>query len=273
MSLLIQVQGADFSALGLPQLQQTLYGFPTHGLKGLYLLEEGMADTVFNGPFIDSSGNGNHAKVRETWTAPIKRTSGIETNSEHGMILETPIPANTSFSWVMVARHTLPIVESAGHYPTFAGASDGLANNMLDAQLHSVGLYVNSDLSKPMTNNSVDAWGVYSLMGNLSRQHLIGTKTSKVSVVGVSFNADTGVLQLRDMSGLVGRYTNTALAQGVNSLSGNVVFGCWKHGSVKPINGESHLFAHYDRAMGDEDLIKAMQAAKARVEARGVVVG
>lgn len=270
MSLLIQVRGADFSALGLPKLQQTLFGFPAAGLKGLYLLEDGVENTVFSGPFTDSSGNGNHAKVRNTWTAPLKRASGITTNSEHGMIIETPIPANTSFSWVIVARHTLPVESKTGLYPTFAGSTDGLSADMTSGMPNLKGAVINVDLAGG--SNFFNTWGVFSNEGALSRKGVVGTDASVVSVFGVTFDSISGDLIMMDISGARTDFNDEVVAAAIRGLAGNIVFGCWKHGNVYPISGENHLFAHYDRVLPETDLVKAMHAAKSRVESRGVAV-
>ncbi|EHH2499165.1 MULTISPECIES: hypothetical protein [Vibrio harveyi group] len=272
MSLLIKVRGADFSKLGLPVLEQTIFGFPAENLKGLYLLEDGTQDTVFNGPFIDSSGNGNHAKVRDTWTAPLKRKSGIATNSEHGMVIETPIPSNTSFTWIFVGRHTLPIEQQPGKYPSFVGQTDALASDMTGSSPNTNGLLINSDLDKTPSNTSFDAFGAYSGKGTMSRRHIVGSKSSIVTVIGMTFNVETGEMHIRDLNGRSASATDSVVAAAIRAFIGNVTFGCWKHGAFTPMSGEAHLFAHYDQVLGDAGLLKAMQAAKSRVESRGISV-
>lgn len=274
MSLLIKVRGANFSALNLPKLEQTVLGFPADNLKGLYLLEDGTKDTVYDGAFVDSSGNGNHAFVRNTWTPPLKRASGIETNSENGMIIETPIPGNTSFSWVMVGKHNMeinPVETPTWRFPTFAGQTDDLSYNMESDSKNEKGLFINTDLQHT-TVSSRSNWGTYSGISTMSRVLIPETEAEHLSVFGVTFNVTTGTVTLFDSSGRETSRTDALVGATMKTLTGNVAFGCWKHKSGVPVAGEMHLFAHYDRPLSRESMMKAMQAAKERVESRGVLV-
>lgn len=271
MSLVMKVAGADFSQSGLPKLKQTILGFPSLGLAGLYLFEDGTVDTAHTGVFIDSSGRKNDASLFSDFSAPVNRSYGLEVTNSAGLILNTGIPQTGDFTILACVNLTMDTVSAEG-YPTYTGDT----GNKIPATKASTGsnsprLALNVDLSGGGHSN-----GMYSAGGTLLGGDVRVTipysrgGSEQPAIMALKVSGDSA--ELRTLSGFEYSAQDADIPAGYAALDEEVVVGLWKHSTTSPLSGRLYGFAVYDRPLSDVEVAEAMAAMNARVAARGVVV-
>lgn len=267
MSLIIKLKNTTFGNLGLPTLVQTILGFPANGLQGLYLLEEGAVDVAHSGIFLDSSGKGNHASRRGDWPAPTRRSYGMEAASPDGCCIETPVVMTPSLTWVFAGRYTNPASSSA--FPTFVGPSGGIGTSRTATNGNGVNFTINTDTA------ALD-WGSYrapAWAGDANLRYRVSGNNNDAlepSVAAVTFDNVAGTYLMKELGGMRDSRSGFAgeMAEHASSTS-KVCFGVWRQGAGNA-SAEIYLAVCYNRALTEAELDLAMEAARARVAARGV---
>jgi hypothetical protein len=273
VSVIIRLKNTTFANTGLPRLIQTVYGFPADGLEGLYLMEDGEVGVAHAGMFADASGKGNHAARRGDWPAPLRRDYGFEAASPNGLAIETPVPMTPSMTWIFAGRRAAGLVDG---YPLFFAPSTCVGATAAGANTIPVDRepILNAMIVAPNNNN----WGIFTNTfwfgaGN-NRVHLPNASdpADVPSVIGMSFDNDSGVLVFKSLHS---RLSYAGLAGKTDEWKTNqakVVFGWCRYGSTSnQAGGEVMLAACYSRGLSEAELDAAMEAARARVAARGVV--
>ncbi len=279
MSLQLIIKGASFSGSGLPQVVQTVQGFPLAGLAGLYLLQEGTAGSAYVGTFADASGNGKTATLRGDWSAPTRRTLGFESAAGgRGLCIQTPVLMTPSLTWIFVGRHRETTLTGNG-YPTYIGAASGISATQAGSNPDANDFVLNTDLTGAAANSwgifngnhSVNPWGAESA----SRYPIPATdgKADDMSVIGITFDNTAGTL-IAKTHHTGARLAMTGLAGERNEWIGNttdqICFGAWSRLLSGTASCDVSLCALYTQALTELQLDMAMAAAKTIAQARGV---
>lgn len=280
MSLIIKLKNTNFGATGLPVLERSVYGFPADGLSGLYLMEDGAVDAVYNGTFADSSGLDNHASRRGDWSAPTRKSYGMQTAAgNYGLCIETPIPMGPNVTAIFVGRHT-QVTTTGNGYPAVFGPASGILTTQAGNHPDNKDFCINIDLATGSGNDwaayngnfGTDPWGA---LGTRLRPTQTVGKAGTPSVVATTFDNDAGKFLIKTLDANA-RYEATGLigerSEWVGNTADKICFGIWRHANQGAISGEIMLAAFYSKALTEAQLDRAMEAARARVAARGVTI-
>lgn len=276
MGIVIRIKGADFSGSGLPKLKTLRAGFPTEGLQGLYLFEEGEAGAAHAGQFIDSSGKGNHAAIRANWLQPTKRSYGME-GAAGGIAIVLPFNFGQSFTCAMaVALPTEPEPASGARYPIILAAANDVGATPASA--------ANGASGNALINSQIAAgggfswdWGVTRTGGIIQGSTTLRTSVpgtvgaSKTpSVIGVHYDAATTQFVLRQGNNSA---IATPSAQALFPAAQSPVIGVMPYGGNQaPAAGAQLMLAAFYEGGSDAFLVEVMAAAREKVAARGVAV-
>lgn len=268
---------ADYSLSPLKKLiLLNAFGFPRVGLKALYLFDEiATLGVPFAGPFLDASGNGNHATIFPGRAGPIKRTYGIEITDQHGLILQTPVPMPDKHTIVAAMRSTMNTASVDGYPTLFGDAGMGIPGDKTLAHSTTSGPSGGRVIPTMELAGSADRYGLYSSLnvfagaGRLNLDQDAYGKASDRQVWAFSFDNDIGKTVFATRSGGSIGGTYPALAGAVTGDDINIVLGIWPNGASRPATGEIRCFAVYDDYLSDEARRNAIDAAAAFAGANG----
>ncbi len=105
--LQIVIPGADFSGSGIPRNIRYIPGteIPAAGALGLWALDEGSPDSLYDGDFANRVPGSGPARVLSGWSPPRRRSFGMEVESPNGTLIDTGISAKRSqFTQALVYR-------------------------------------------------------------------------------------------------------------------------------------------------------------------------
>lgn len=251
MSLILKVKGADFSNSGLNPIIPTANGFPSVGLKNLYLFNDSAASQVI----VDSSGNNNHlAKSIIT-----KTVAGYSFEGEDSIML---IPSDGALNGTLLiawytntnSNETLDPNTSHNVFSTRTENND-LRNTLYYPGSSLSFLAGGGNASSSLAGINVDDWllstaqwdsttlgGLTTLIAN--NKDLINA--SPVTVLGEIDNLPT-------IHGLGGQISETG--SGTN-----------------PIHGEIGIVAIYDRVLSSFEIAIAQEKINTLMLSRGVTL-
>ena len=279
--MIISISDLDDSQSLLGTVQDQLYGFPTMGLSGLYLLEEFIAGEIATagGAVLDSSVNGNDGVILSGSVATAT-AFGLETpgptpsaTTSAGFAFNTGVPFYGPFTAIAAlqinsapADNTAVFVTSfdanSAAVPTplsssaFTGALSGLFCNIAAYHGGAVGGADGYDLGVSTTPSS----------GNRSGVGVPATRPSWIAA-GVSVAPD-GSARLRN-GGALSSFNVAAYGAADEPANQTHVMGAMISDS-HAIHAQLGLFALYNRVLSDADLQTALAAARTRMLLRGV---
>ena len=256
MSLIIKIKGADYSGKGLPKLSRTIQGFPVDNLHALYLFNDGQVGESFAGPFLDSSGNANHATIAPRFPLPLKQESGLVSAGNNGFFLDTKYSGNKSFTAILVIKSNPDTSNS------FLASLDAVTSN---GNVNAESGYLS------LTYQTVNRWRIFSNAGGIVNYDLANPPANTVSAIAITVNVTTSDIQIFSLSdnGVL-KGTDERISK-IASLKQNLGIGIAGY-SEGEIFGELHLSAIYSGVQSDTLIHKLLTTAKSAVEERGVEV-
>lgn len=265
-----------------PKLVQTYSGFPSRGLRGLYLCKDGVEGSVHVSAAQDSGPLANHAPLRGSYLQPIMRDYGYELGAG-GVLFNTPFP-------IMGDENQMTCVVAAS-------LSTGMVNLAANQYVQHFGqalMAPNTPSGSWSQTNMVGANGITGLSnGQLTGQNIAAYRQanwptsppgSRVSlrnnptlviphVMGFTYNANTGDFIAKAFGGSRAALTGVMDLFTPSSNASGYAFGLSQLAGTQQLAGGNRFygFAAY-HSFGEALLDESIAAMVSQLAGRGVAV-
>jgi hypothetical protein len=278
MGLQIELQ-ADYRGLGLPQLTETVRGFPSAGLKGLYLFEEGVNGAAYPSSVLDYSGEGAHGTLRGSWGVGTKQSYGIQ-SADPGISYDVPIDYPTG-DWTMIQMLEWTGAQGASiSYICGMAHKDWIdtAGTQVSSGSNKKGLIVLP--RKQITGNPTKSLGIYdhlSLMGaggnSLRHDTAYIVEPSGYEIYIASFEAGTGRTTLSIPNrGITSTQLNPSKVNYASAFTGTLVLGAMQWTSANDPAAKIAAQGFYNRILSESELAQIYKGFKSLAQSRGLVL-
>ena len=275
--MLITLPNANFAATGLGQVTRLINGMPQADLIGLWLFDEGNDGDPVNS-VADRSGFGNHATLRDDWSAGVRRSYGMEVTTNEGTVLQTAIPINPSGQKLTVfvaGANTLPGSE-AQTYNTWVGASanPGMALPT-DSHTNAPSLALNYT-----GNDASPAWQILDISADMIGQTVLNQGSNQPDygdpgIAAIETDGLNNTAKLHALGAASLSVSNAAVGTFYDGVTnrGNLEFGVWPHTTVRSAASTiAHVYAvaAYARTFTETEAQAHMAYMQTIAEAKGV---
>ena len=277
--MLIKLPNADFSAAGLGTVTRLVSGMPVADLVGLWLFEDGDLDDEITA-VADASGNGNTATLKAGWSAGIKRSYGVETPNNDGMVYETLLPINPAgrkMTVFVAGMNTLP-GSGAGDFNNWVGLSNSTDMATPGAQHpNDHAIVLNYDGTA-----AVGHWQLFDNGSTIMGQATVGTDGpddyNEAGVAGIEIDGATGTAKVYQLGHATATRTDAGISSHYDGATdrGTMSFGPWAHAATRSASAsiaQTYAVAAYLRTFTDAEAQAHMTYLRDRVALRGVTFG
>jgi len=269
--MLFRSSNADFSDTAMPVPVLYKRGFPASGLLGLYLFGEVDAGDNNPGPYLDLSGNNNHATRAATRAVPVQRSYGLEIADQYGFYMSCPFAQPAS--WTVVAGILANAQTGTQEVHILSNSGNGTPATATDFWSQSPW----PTLSLPVGSDT--AIRAYSGTGDFSDSSAQSTvplalasgKRGQSIIPAMSVNGSDGRVRVSAKSGQIASVTTAKMiARQANTAPSNVFLGLMNFVSRFPVTGQVYGFSYYNRELSTEELAIAVGAMNAVMVERGL---
>lgn len=277
--LQIIVPGADASQSTLPKFVSYPRGFPSLGLRRLYLFEDGLLNQPVSEGYTDSSYEKVAASNFIDYPSPVRSAAGISVVDPLGLAIDTQLDQPSEFTVVACLRHTIDVPALGAASTSYLWTSDsgnGAPASASGSFTASPRPVPGARLGVNSTYNLHAIWESPLLTMPQSPQMFTEAnmgRPSNFKVMAWGVSRSLNQLALAGLPGYLFKRDDADIAAAFAPVAGRkMLVGIWPRQSQLPTTGEIVGFAIYDRyLMSDGSHIPAMNAMKAIAVARGVM--
>lgn len=274
--MIITLPRANGEFAGLGTVTRLRNGMPLEGLEGLWLFDGLEADGAAVSTLTDKSGKGRHGTLKSGWTAPVKRSYGVDVAGPHGSVFDVPLNANGRPLTVIVAwRPRIPGSESG----VYLGLVTSTINNLPadPANSHPASPWT------PFQYLGIGASGLYQMMdlgADVFGQNQVRATTSRQygqpSIASMTLDGANNFARVAELGFAPASITNSLIGSYYNGTSrGTLQIGIHNYvgnrSAANPL-AELYGFAAYSKAMTDAEVQTHMGFMNRIVAQRGISV-
>lgn len=271
MGLEIRLPGVDYSQYSLPKKIAAVRGFPSLGLQGLYLFEDGANDAAYQASVIDSSGLGNHGVLRSGWGAATKRTYGMQV-ADPGVSIDLPLNYPTGDFSVIALYKTDAAAQAGASFHCLLAHRDWITTvttaNGLNTATTKTGMILLPRID--VAANNQRSYGFFDPLG------LIGPSNNGVrddtaymphpsnyDIVLFSFESSKGQTSINVLNkGIALTQPHTTKVNYASAITGLMNVGLMQYQPSGDAAGKLGAFAYYNKILSTPEIDfvrKAMQ--------------
>ncbi len=271
MGLEIRLPGVDYSQFSLPKKIAAVRGFPSLGLQGLYLFEDGANDAAYQANVNDSSGLGNHGILRSGWGVATKRAYGMQV-ADPGVSIDLPLNYPTGdFSFIALYKSDAVAQASLSYHCLLAHrdwVTTVVTANVLSGATTKTGMLLLPRID--VAANNQRSYGFYdplSLIGLNNTAVRDDTAymphPSNYDIVLFSFEASKGQTSINVLNkGIWMTQPHTTKINYASAITGLMNIGMMQFSAAADAAGKLGAFAYYNKILSTSEVdfvLKAMQ--------------